>query len=639
MATKKINFNGVVDDIGANAQNVDYSNANQQDVSNVKGALDKIFAGGLVERNLTSRNIFNPADAINNAAYGGNPNADLWIDDTTGAVTTSTGNGCRLIGVPVEGGQTYCYRLPNHDRCDKTRTSYSGIHCYDSNGTYIKKIGQYPCCEGGYMFTVPDNCALIKFVTKFHQTNYESMLRNEFMLERGSVVHDYEPYNAKYLAGVNGNKVGAKHPDEPELMLPYNIAFFGDSIMGENQGLWFSHFRDKYSAKSCVNYGVGMSRFKHELDTTYPPDITASNAREQNHRIANQAYAYIYQVKNAKTLPEPDIIVIHGGINDRESGDSAIANPTDAQYLERTTDYKIPALVVTKNNGVVTNVEVTKGSNYVTDVEVTKDNGVVTDVSLVVKDIIHETYGNPQLVFWYDKYPHDGTPKLGTGTPFFQKDANNIPIMNKGIHQSLVGGIRYTVELLKTEFPNAKVVMTTPLYVTYSGWSNQHQVRHINAIIKECASYMSVPVIDLTYELNLNPLSGEKYLIDGLHPTIAGARLIADFVARKLMSWYGKCQKDYDTKWYRFAGVVQNSSGTPFANTTFILVRDDTTKFTITTNGNGEFDGVMWNGQKAFDSLPASSYLLRRNHDQTYSDALYWFTVNKNKTDWVLTAQ
>ena len=103
------------------------------------------------------------------------------------------------------------------------------------------------------------------------------------------------------------------------------------------------------------------------------------------------------------------------------------------------------------------------------------------------------------------------------------------------------GAIRYSVEKLQTTYPNAQIFLCTPIQSVVGSRTYQNQLSKRNSII-EVANRLSIPYIDTfncgiysAYEIEN---SNGKYLYDGLHPNVDGAKKIAEYNARAIINWF-----------------------------------------------------------------------------------------------------
>ena len=115
------------------------------------------------------------------------------------------------------------------------------------------------------------------------------------------------------------------------------------------------------------------------------------------------------------------------------------------------------------------------------------------------------------------------------------------------------GRMNVALERLKTEFPDAQVILMTPIHRAFFSCSptnvqppecfpnaTGHYIDEYVEATKEAARHWSVPVIDLFGESGLLPMNDSyaKYFsnskTDRLHPNTAGHRRLADLVEAKL---------------------------------------------------------------------------------------------------------
>ncbi len=101
------------------------------------------------------------------------------------------------------------------------------------------------------------------------------------------------------------------------------------------------------------------------------------------------------------------------------------------------------------------------------------------------------------------------------------------------------GALHSLIVALINRYPRATIVFLTPLHrdgefklINSMGLRREPLIRYIEAI-REVAEYYSVPVLDLYKNSGMQPsvdVIREIYLPDGLHPSDAGAKKIADML-------------------------------------------------------------------------------------------------------------
>lgn len=85
---------------------------------------------------------------------------------------------------------------------------------------------------------------------------------------------------------------------------------------------------------------------------------------------------------------------------------------------------------------------------------------------------------------------------------------------------------------LKQKYPDAQIVFMTPLH--RNGGTRQNQEGfvledYVNAVLN-MGEFYDIPVVDLYHAQGLDFSWNRRYLVDGLHPTAAGHRKIADYL-------------------------------------------------------------------------------------------------------------
>ena len=99
------------------------------------------------------------------------------------------------------------------------------------------------------------------------------------------------------------------------------------------------------------------------------------------------------------------------------------------------------------------------------------------------------------------------------------------------------GALHTLILKLVNKYPTAKIVFMTPLHrlseditVSEIGLPRVRLIEYVRAIRNVCEFY-SIPVLDLYRESGLQPripVIKEKFMPDGLHPSDAGAKIIAE---------------------------------------------------------------------------------------------------------------
>lgn len=118
--------------------------------------------------------------------------------------------------------------------------------------------------------------------------------------------------------------------------------------------------------------------------------------------------------------------------------------------------------------------------------------------------------------------------------------------LDDSVKQTLGGGLRANLEALKDLYPNAIIIVSTPLQSAYAYL--RPYIPNTCMWIEKMADYYSIPVIDAYSESGIlaefekgwenNSYTGEgtegKYLFDGLHPNSDGYQLLSDYFSRQI---------------------------------------------------------------------------------------------------------
>ena len=105
--------------------------------------------------------------------------------------------------------------------------------------------------------------------------------------------------------------------------------------------------------------------------------------------------------------------------------------------------------------------------------------------------------------------------------------------------ETFYGACHYIMSGLLNKYPEARIVFMTPLHRITEDVKNVNGVglvTYVN-IIKEVASFYSLPVIDLWSESGIQPrvdVIKDKYCPDGLHPNDAGHERMAAVIGAYL---------------------------------------------------------------------------------------------------------
>lgn len=108
-------------------------------------------------------------------------------------------------------------------------------------------------------------------------------------------------------------------------------------------------------------------------------------------------------------------------------------------------------------------------------------------------------------------------------------------IINRPVWQvlTLAESVRYGCELLRTNYPEARIILLTPLQSLAAGTVN---ITKAGDIIEDCGRQMGLSVIRLDKDGGIDAKQErQQYLLttDGTHTSEAGARQVGTFIARQ----------------------------------------------------------------------------------------------------------
>lgn len=124
---------------------------------------------------------------------------------------------------------------------------------------------------------------------------------------------------------------------------------------------------------------------------------------------------------------------------------------------------------------------------------------------------------------------------------FARENINSLPV-NEIL--TLAASVRYGCELLKASFPEARIILLTPLQTTKA---DLKLITKSGDIMEACAHRLSLEVIRLDQEgcIQLaDKQSVSKYTTDGVHTNEAGARFNGLLVAQRVREMLQQTNKD-----------------------------------------------------------------------------------------------
>lgn len=107
--------------------------------------------------------------------------------------------------------------------------------------------------------------------------------------------------------------------------------------------------------------------------------------------------------------------------------------------------------------------------------------------------------------------------------------------------RTFYGALRFCLEFLYRNFPNAVVVFFSPIPSVYGSRTYERE-RNVGSYIKKMAERYCALFVDACIEMGITDIfdteSNHKWLKDGLHPNAAGKKLYCNYTANKLKQVY-----------------------------------------------------------------------------------------------------
>lgn len=103
---------------------------------------------------------------------------------------------------------------------------------------------------------------------------------------------------------------------------------------------------------------------------------------------------------------------------------------------------------------------------------------------------------------------------------------------------NLAQSVRFTIEEIQNSFPNAKIILCTPLA---PGNANSYtQMLKVRDILIQCANILNLDIIDQTFKSGVvwykEAQKNKYYQGDRIHLNSLGGKLVANFIYRELLS-------------------------------------------------------------------------------------------------------
>lgn len=506
MATKELNFDGVVTPIGAEAQNVEYANTAMDGVNNVKQALDALAQGGGQSVSGVAvgsgRNMYDKDNA--------EMNLHMWQITPTWAKVMNRSTSwpdSYLAKIPVEAGKTYV--IYHADGDFRAPNGYACMYVWlDTNGEPIVGDGWKPSAgtqnrdgevnffhilisttealrwEGGDEVIDINHRRLTAPEGAVYLVLQNDLWSETLQVEEGYYPSEYAEYDADgFVTKINGKPIRAAevvNNDPVKPHIPLNTYIAGDSIATFIYGSWNIPILEKFSFKNYRNVARGGGHWAFHAGTKWS-DIVDGNTAGAGDWRSNAAAANVWEIINGvknNGWEEPELIVIHDGTNDANNSETVVGD-ADTVFDFSNADYGITAF-----SDIIDNVE-----------SVLEGGGDVDSIEMPTKVC------------------------------------------------SVVGGIRLAVEWLWKHWPYCQVVLTTPLQASPDTKAKRLQICEQ---IKKAAAYLSVPVLDFHSMAGIYTPIRTNFLVkymsggnDALHPYLqTGGRRLADILGRYLVAHY-----------------------------------------------------------------------------------------------------
>lgn len=164
--------------------------------------------------------------------------------------------------------------------------------------------------------------------------------------------------------------------------------------------------------------------------------------------------------------------------------------------------------------------------------------------------LIHEGYEIPDVIIIACGINDTGVnTEVYSDELFESKFYTDRDSLDDSVKKTIGGGLRANIEALKDLYPDAVIVLSTPIQTPYAYF--RPYVPNTCLWIKQFADYYSIPVIDAYNESGIttstekgwedesyNGNNAGKYLFDGLHPNSDGYEVLSNFYAEKINELY-----------------------------------------------------------------------------------------------------
>ena len=283
-----------------------------------------------------------------------------------------------------------------------------------------------------------------------------------------------------------------------------------------------------YATKDELNTKANISDIPTKVSELYNDSYFVTTSQ------LNTAISGI-QNTNAATIPIlPNVVLFGDSITDTKVNGEWVKQIINYAKFNSLTNYGRGYCTFTFKNDTVKNTTNTGNTN-------TGDNVIWNQYNRMVEDINNGKIHSPDcIIILAGTNDAIQTKTIGEVDSVFNNSAQSTDVKTL---TNLCASVRYVCELIMTNYPNAQIILATPLQMKdYNKTSQAILVR--NAIIS-CANKMGIKIIDQTYESGIYAYTENvrpKFLSDGVHLTAEGGKKVAQFLARE---FYNKININY----------------------------------------------------------------------------------------------
>ena len=385
-------------------------------------------------------------------------------------------------------------------------------------------------------------------------------ISNQFVLERyldviqesGNIVSDiYLGVKPEKLSGEKFAELLSAYPQITfHVILPYPSLSYWISLSGEKCQRILESYREfvsyLYAKDNISAFFFGSSKWLIENPKMYETEFLT--VPETSLRIMlNCNEGNIYWLNSANAIASIDVLaqIIEDERNNTEEfidlteqtiiflGDSVIGNFVDITSIPSVTGTLTGAKTYNLGYGGTPATKLnseTYGLTYVVDAFVRQNIRSLPPDSQAYLGM--EAYMSDGAAVPYCFVINYGLNDYYNGAPILSNDAYDI--------YSFCGAYRYAVKVLRENFPNVRIILTTPNFTTYfnNGMDYKSEHKHaltdyVDALIK-LSDELNVELLDNYTEMGISEENHIYYLSDGCHPNENGRFLMAERIAQKL---------------------------------------------------------------------------------------------------------